>query len=133
MKLLRVFAVKTPFYSVRKQSLEPLVLKKKGAMTKLEIDILSLDGFVGPDYGMVTHLYVGGGCVTGFVYRGEHSHIAARRTIVGVPFIIWENEFAAYAFHHGVLGVFHHHRAIGELGYIVFECDATHKVAEPLP
>ena len=39
MKLLRVFAVKTPFYSVRKQSLEPLVLKKKGAMTKLEIDI----------------------------------------------------------------------------------------------
>ena len=36
---LRMFTVKTPFYSVRKQSLEPLVLKKKGAMTKLEIDI----------------------------------------------------------------------------------------------
>ena len=34
-----MFAVKTPFYSVRKQSLEPLVLKKKGAMTKLEINI----------------------------------------------------------------------------------------------
>ena len=34
-----MFTVKTPFYSVREQSLEPLVLKKKGAMTKLEIDI----------------------------------------------------------------------------------------------
>ena len=34
-----MFTVKTPFYSVREQSLEPLVLKKKGAVAKLEIDI----------------------------------------------------------------------------------------------
>ena len=132
-ELICLLTIKTPFYSVSEQPFEPLVFEKTWAMTKLKIHILSLNGFVGPDYGVVAHLHVGGGGVAIFIYRGKHSHIAARRTIVGVPFIIGENEFAASALHHGMLGVFHHHSAIGEPGYIVFKCYAAHKVAEPVP
>ena len=132
-ELLCLLTIKTPFYSVSEQPFEPLVFEKTWAMTKLKIHILSLYGFVGPYYGVVAHLHVGCGGVAIFIYRGEHSHIAARRTIVGVPFIIREDKFAAYALHHGMLGVFHHHSAIGEPGYIVFKSYAAHKVAEPLP
>ena len=63
----------------------------------------------------------------------QHMHVLARVLVVGVPFVVFDDESAWDVFHHGMLPVFHLHGAVALVGDVVLIAYAAHEVGEPLP